>query len=85
MSLKSLKFNYKKMNWFGTVFQYESLLVDGYRGHEELIYINVIYDTYYNYDHAIMNPRQGLIYFYLNDQDVSPAFHIVLKKNKSNV
>ena len=43
--------------WFGTLFQYESLLVDGYRGHEELIYINVTYDTYYKYAHAIMDPR----------------------------
>jgi len=47
-------------------------------GHEEIIYINVTFDTYCKYAHAIMNPRQG-------DQDVSPEFHIVLKKNKANV
>ena len=71
--------------WFGTLFSYESLMVDVYQGHEELIYINVTYDTYYNYDHAIMDPRQGLVYFYSNHQDVSPAFHVVIKKNKSNI
>ena len=42
--------------WFGTLFSYESLMVDGYRGHEE---INVTYDTYYKYAHAIMDPRNG--------------------------
>jgi hypothetical protein len=73
------------MSWFGTLFQYESLLIDGYRGHEEIIYVNVTFDTYYKYSHAIMNPRQGIIYFYINDQDVSPEFHLVLKKNKANV
>lgn len=49
------------MSWFGTLFQYESLLIDGYRGHEEIIYINVTFDTYCKYAHAIMNPRQGII------------------------
>jgi hypothetical protein len=71
--------------WFGTLFSYESLMVDGYRGREEIIYINVTYDTYYKYAHAIMDPRNGIVYFYLNDQDASPEFHLVIKKNKDNI
>ena len=69
-------------NWFGDLFIYNHCMVDGYRGHEEIIYLDVTYDTHYHYSHAVMNPRDGCVYFYLEDGDVDAEFRIDLTRRR---